>query len=296
MHHRRRWIAAGVLVVQLSALCLVLILPAFRVSSVMVSGQRLMSTSVLLRVAGVHGGSIFTLDGDAVRARLLALPWVQDAAISTDLPATVHIQIDERAPLLRVRRGGVDTLLAANGASLVVRASQPAALRSLPVLVDERLGSPAPLDPGLVRVLGAAAERFTAVFGCPLAGYQWGADDVLAVWGASGWRAVLGHVDTDAAVAAIPGQLAALAALKGQLDFAHPRFGYVDLENPQGPAVGGVPGLPQQMRAAVSGQMIGAPALPGTVAPPVSIPSPTPSGTPSATPTPVPPSPSPGTT
>jgi hypothetical protein len=267
--------AAAVLLLQVVALILALTLPAFRVRSVSVSGERLLGRQLVLQTAAVPAGSVFTVDGDAVRARVMRLAWVRDATVTTELPGGVRIVVDERAPLLRLRRGGRDTLLADNGATLRWRGPPPRALRSLPVLLDERIGTPEPVDPALLRILSVAAARFQPVFGCPIAGFEWGADDVLAVWSATGWRAVLGHIDTDAAVAGVPAQLAALAALKGRLDFTRPAFGYVDLENAEAPAVGGTPGLPQQMQTARFWAVAAATAPPGVVAPPVATASPT---------------------
>ena len=61
---------------------------------------------------------------------------------------------------------------------------------------------------------------------------------------------MLGHLDTADALAQVPAQLAALGALKGQLDFVHPKFGYIDVENAAGPAAAGTPGLPAEVLAA----------------------------------------------
>ena len=47
-----------------------------------------------------------------------ALPWVDSALVTTELPATVEISVVERAPMLRIRRDGTDTLVASDGATL----------------------------------------------------------------------------------------------------------------------------------------------------------------------------------
>jgi hypothetical protein len=93
----------------------------------------------------------------------------------------------------------------------------------------------------------------------------------------AGWRAILGHMLSDADVAAVPDQLAALVSLRGRLDFAKPNFGYVDLENPQTPAVGGKPGAADPAPAGGAAQPSAAPT-----------PSPTPKPTPTPTPKPTP--------
>jgi cell division septal protein FtsQ len=279
---RRGWIAAAVLLVEAGVLAGALTLPAFRVRTVAVSGNRLLSSAVLLRAAGVPASSIFTVNGTAVRTRLLQLPWLADATVTTELPGTVRIAVTERTPVLRIRSAAGDLLVADDGAELPASSVSAAVRIATPVLVDDRVGSPAPPSAALLQMLGTAAQRFPQLFGCSVAAFQWGVDGVLAVWASPGWRAVLGHADTDAAIAEVPAQLAALAALKGQLDLLHPSFGYVDLENPAAPAVGGRPGLPAEISAAATADPAGYP--PGAVAPPVSTPSPT-AAAPSATPT-----------
>ena len=62
--------------------------------------------------------------------------------------------------------------------------------------------------------------------------FLWGADDVVSIWTSSGWRAVLGDLDTDAALQALPSQIETLAALEraAGLSFVKPTFGYIDVE------------------------------------------------------------------
>jgi len=63
-------------------------------------------------------------------------------------------------------------------------------------------------------------------------------------------EAVLGDLSTPGAITAIPGQLSALSVLRSALDFAHPTFGYVDLEDAAAPAVA-APGLPSEVSSAL---------------------------------------------
>jgi hypothetical protein len=239
----------------------------------------------VVAVAKVPEESIFTINGAVIQSRVLGLPWVESADVSTQLPATVSINIVERSPVLRVRRGGADTLVAANGATLPGIDATPAASAGIPVLIDDRGGSPQPLNPQLVQMLSTIAQRFPAVFGCSVAAYLWGADDVVSIWTRAGWRAVLGPLDTEDALQVLPKQIETLAALKSRLAFAHPNFGYLDVESPGNPVSGGTPGLPAEVRAALL------PIIPATQPPPAasSVPPPTPQPTPT-------PSPSPGTT
>jgi hypothetical protein len=82
------------------------------------------------------------------------------------------------------------------------------------------------------------------VFGVAVDHFEWQSDGLFAVVTTAGWRAVLGHMLSDDDIAAVPDQLAALLSLRARLDLTRPNFGYIDLENPATPAVGGKPASP----------------------------------------------------
>lgn len=279
---------------QVVLLVLALTLPVFRIKSSEVSGLRLLRQSDVVAAAAVPKQSVFTVDSDAVRRRVEALPWVQSATVTTGLPATLHIAVVERRAVLRLRHDGEDVLVAASGATMPATAVAAAPLTDPTPLLDDRAGSPQAPAPRLIEDLGTIADRFPAVFGCRVVAYQWGVDHILSLWTSTGWKAVLGHLDTADAMTALPSQLAALAALRGTLDFAHPTFGYVDLEDPAAPAVGGKPGLPDAVKAASQPPSPGrAPSEAGVPVPnPMPAPTPKPSTaasprpSPAATPTP----------
>src|SRR4029077_21213870 len=54
---------------------------------------------VLGMVDGLRGESLFGTDLDRWRRRLLASPWVRDAALRRSLPSTVDVAISERMPV-----------------------------------------------------------------------------------------------------------------------------------------------------------------------------------------------------
>ena len=283
---RRRLIAAAALTVQVGLLVLALTLPGFQVRQVTVVGTHLLTSGAVVAAARVPEQSIFTINGAAIQSRVQALPWVASAVVTTQLPATVEISVVERAPTLRIRRDGTDTLLASDGATLPGIDATPAARSGIPVLIDDRAGSAQPINPVLIQMLGSIARHFPAVFGCSVAAYLWGADDVVSLWTSSGWRAVLGHLDTENAMLALPAQIETLAALKGRLNFAKPTFGYVDVEAPAAPVSGGHPGLPAEVTAALLpvAPTIQPPSAASAVAPPTAPPTPRP--TPSSSPSP----------
>jgi hypothetical protein len=288
----RRLIAVAVLALQIGALVAALWLPAFRVRSVDVSGLRLLDRGAVLRTASVPNASIFTVDADSVATRVRALPWVRSVTVTTDLPNTVHIAVTEWQPMVRVRRDGHDIFYAENGAGLDLSNARAGAASGIPLLIDDRPAAMrVPVPASLIQVLGGAARNFPSIFGTPVVAYQWEADGRFSVWAGSGWRAILGHVETDAAIAAVAGQLAALSTLRSALNFAHPDFGYVDLENSSAPAVGGTPGLTDEIRAALLAGSPAAPAAPAPAPPAAAaMPAPTPTPKPTPKPTPTPPS------
>jgi cell division protein FtsQ len=60
---------------------------------------RLSSGEVLALLDGLEGANMLSVDLEAWRQKLLASPWVADAALRRVLPGTVDVLISERAPL-----------------------------------------------------------------------------------------------------------------------------------------------------------------------------------------------------
>jgi cell division septal protein FtsQ len=291
---RRRWLSVGFLLVQVGIFVALMMSPAFKVHAVDVSGDHLVSRDVVLAAARVSPStSLFTVDGDAIRSRIAAIPWVRSATVTTQLPSTVHISVVEWQPDVLLRHASTSAFVAANGATLPFTQSTESARKGIPLLLDYRPGSQQPLPDGFAELLGSAAQRWPSTFGCNVDAFALSNADVLTVWCSTGWQAVFGAIDGSEAVAAIPGQLEVLAALKGRLDFVHPAFGYIDLENPSAPAIGGTPGESPALRADIAGAALptaqpptAASVVPQVAASPTASPTPRPSPTPKPSPTP----------
>ncbi len=70
------------------------------VDRILVSGnERLSRGEVIAVLSGLRGESLLFTDLDAWRRRLLASPWVKDAAIRRSLPSTIEIALLERTPI-----------------------------------------------------------------------------------------------------------------------------------------------------------------------------------------------------
>jgi hypothetical protein len=247
----RRWVTVLVLLAELGVLAAALWAPVFRVTSVSVTGARLLDSAEVVRAADVSQ-SIFLLNGDAVAARVRSIPWVESVTVTTALPASVRIVVREWPPMARIIRGGAEYALAAQGASLRLTGTQAASLYNVPLLLDLRPSSiRTAVSAQLISVLGSAATHFPSVFGVRVVAYEWDASGTFSLWTSAGWQAVLGDISLPGAISAIPGQLSALSVLRSALNFAHPTFGYVDLQDPATPSVGGTPGLPSQVSSAL---------------------------------------------
>jgi cell division protein FtsQ len=71
-----------------------------QVDRIVVRGnERLSKGEVLAVLSGLRGESLVWTNLDAWRARLLASPWVRDAALRRSLPSTVDVVISERTPV-----------------------------------------------------------------------------------------------------------------------------------------------------------------------------------------------------
>src|SRR4029079_16665855 len=82
-----------------------------RFDGIVVHGtERLSQGEVLAVLSGLRGESLLGSDLDRWRQRLLASPWVSDAALRRSLPSTVEWMVSERQPI-GVGRFGDDMYL-----------------------------------------------------------------------------------------------------------------------------------------------------------------------------------------
>jgi cell division protein FtsQ len=109
---RRDWWSLVKPIARYGLIGIVLIYVAYRAASVaaharvlqidriVVRGnERLSKGEVLAVLSGLRGESLVWTDLDAWRRRLLASPWVRDAALRRSLPSTVEVVILERDPI-----------------------------------------------------------------------------------------------------------------------------------------------------------------------------------------------------
>jgi len=112
----------------------------FRIAAISLTGPKEISREEILTTAGVTGrASLLFLDADAARARLLANPWIADAAVLKLYPDRLQITITERQAFALWQKDGRVGVIAADGTVLE------------PFVEDRYLGLP--------RVVGRGAER-----------------------------------------------------------------------------------------------------------------------------------------
>jgi cell division protein FtsQ len=91
----------------------------FRISAVSLTGQKEVSREEVLTTAGVTGhASLLFLDADAARARLMANPWIADAAVFKLYPDRLQITITERLAYALWQKDGHLNVIAADGTVL----------------------------------------------------------------------------------------------------------------------------------------------------------------------------------
>jgi cell division protein FtsQ len=91
----------------------------FRIAAVALSGEKEISREEILAIAGVTGrASLLFLDADAARARLMANPWIADAAVLKLYPDRLQITIRERQAFALWQKDRHVQVIAADGTVL----------------------------------------------------------------------------------------------------------------------------------------------------------------------------------
>jgi cell division protein FtsQ len=112
----------------------------FRIAAISLTGEKEVSREEILTTAGVTGNaSLLFLDADAARERLMANPWIADAAVLKLYPDRLQISITERQAFALWQKDGHVNVIAADGTVLE------------PYVEDRYLGLPL--------VVGHGAER-----------------------------------------------------------------------------------------------------------------------------------------
>ena len=91
----------------------------FRIGAISLTGPKEVSREEILTTAGVTGrASLLFLDADAARMRLLANPWIADAAVLKLYPDRLQVTITERQAFALWQQNGRVSVIAADGTVL----------------------------------------------------------------------------------------------------------------------------------------------------------------------------------
>jgi len=105
-----------------------------QIDRIVVGGnQRLSQDDVLTALGGLRGENLVWVDLDRWRQRLLASPWVRDAAFRRSLPSTVEVLVWEREPIGLGRVNG-DLYLVDDGGAIIDQYGPQYADLDLPIV------------------------------------------------------------------------------------------------------------------------------------------------------------------
>ena len=91
----------------------------FRIEQVSLSGEKELSRSTILALAGINeNSSLLCLDASATRRTLAGNPWIAEAAVSKLYPGRLQIDIKERSPIALWQKDGRMHVIAADGTVL----------------------------------------------------------------------------------------------------------------------------------------------------------------------------------
>jgi cell division protein FtsQ len=131
---RRSWGGVLTLVVIAAALgaWAVAASPLFHVRDVRVRGNRHLSTTEIVRLAGIRtDANLLTIQASRVRKGLARSPWVRTAEVRRELPWTLIVTVVERRPVGWVRHPGGIAVIAGDGTVLARRKNAPRGIADL---------------------------------------------------------------------------------------------------------------------------------------------------------------------
>jgi cell division protein FtsQ len=166
----------------------------FAVRDVALTGNERTSSEAARAALGAETGRpIFAVDPDAVRRRLLKLPWIADAEVKRQYPDRIAIRLVEKRPFAVWRKGGELLVIERSGA--VITKDGAGAFR-LPLLIGT--GAPEAAAP-FIDALGAfktVSARLRTIE--RIGARRWDlvlTDGVIVKLPEQGWEAELGELE-----------------------------------------------------------------------------------------------------
>ncbi|MGH7903594.1 MAG: cell division protein FtsQ/DivIB [Candidatus Dormibacteraceae bacterium] len=237
---RRRHLALVLAFLEGGLLIWLLAGPALPVRTVRVDGLRHLRAGEVVAAAGLaRPGSILRVDGRAIRGRLGRIPWVRAALVSTSLPGTVVITIDEWNPAATYQAGPTGKPVFLNDEGQVLG---PGAGTAAPFGIQGPAGpdpgpGARPVDPMLLTAMINIQKALPGLIGLSVKAYAIDAAGNLSLDTNRGWPVQFGRVLTPEQFHNLDEQLAALKSVSACVDFRTAPIKYVNVMNPSAPDV-----------------------------------------------------------
>jgi cell division protein FtsQ len=106
------------------------------VQDVLVEGRsQTARDDILAALAVARGTPMLTVDPEAARARIEALPWVKTAVVERQLPDTLFVRLTERAPMALWQKDGAFSVVDADGR--VLTRDDLSRFHDLPIVIGD---------------------------------------------------------------------------------------------------------------------------------------------------------------
>jgi cell division protein FtsQ len=237
----RRSLAAALAGTEVALLAWLLGAPLLPVREVTVSGLHRLGRQQVVVAAGLDDHvSMFTMDSDTIRRRLMRLPWVRTAAVQPLLPDKVAIAVEEWRPVALYRTSTAGNAFYLSDQAVVIDRGEPEP--GLPVIIGSGASDPQPgdhpLDAQLLQALRRIQDAFPSLFaGQQAAAFQIDCSGVLTLVTDKGVRVIFGRVLTPEQFNSLAAKLASLKAVAAQPDVQKGPVDYINLANANEPAV-----------------------------------------------------------
>jgi cell division protein FtsQ len=215
--------------------------PLLPVREVTVSGLNRLTREQVVVAAGLDvNASVFTIDGDSIRRRLMSLPWVRTAAVQPLLPDRVAIAVEEWRPVALYKTSATGDTFFLSDQGVVLDRGEPEP--ALPLIIGSGAPDPEPndhpLDAQLLQALVHIRDAFPSLYsGQQAAAFQIDCSGILTLVTDKGVRIIFGRVLTPEQFNALAPKLASLKAVAGQPEVQKGPVDYINLENANEPAV-----------------------------------------------------------
>jgi cell division septal protein FtsQ len=244
VHWSLRAIAGAVAVAEVALLGWLWFGPALAVRTVNVAGAQHLTSIQVAEAAGLtQPASVLAIDGEAGGRRLLNLIWVRAVKVEPQLPGTVQVVISEWQPVAVYHAGPSSTIyLMSDQAVLLAPTTSASGLVEVqgPGGTNPKVGE-RPIDVALLTAMVNIQRQLPALLaGQQVAGFIFDSCGQLTLISKRGWKVYFGRVLTPEQFRTLGDKVAALKAIagRGNVNYNSPDLEYVNVMNPNEPAVG----------------------------------------------------------